>query len=754
MAEYLRRTWRELGRSLFEGERYTRNMRGITLVAVLLAAVNAVTGFINLRNGYYHAAATAPAFILAGLIILYFTLIRKQRTGAVVTAILAVVAVFTYEVFFVSHSFPIFWTMLLPLAFCYLAGVKQGLFLSLYFMALYWVLFSTPLRELAAARYSDVIAQRFPILYTADVVLTACIMVQYHRTTLKLMDNAESLLQAKENADRANASKSDFLANMSHEIRTPINAVLGMNEMILREAHGVEEKAGAGELRAALQNIGRYAGDAESAGHNLLAIVNDILDLSKIEAGRMELAEGEYQLSSVLNDVCGMTLFKAGEKGLDFRVDADETLPDGLFGDKVRVRQVITNLLNNAVKYTDRGSVRLILRGEGERQPGETLLLRITVEDTGIGIRPEDQDKLFTKFQRLDLEQNSTVEGTGLGLAITGSLLQLMGGWVEVESEYGKGSTFTAKIPQRVVYADPMGDFRERFRQSMQEAPAYRESFRAPDAAILIVDDTRMNLTVAAGLLKNTGVQLRTAAGGAEAVELAEKERFDLILLDQRMPGMDGTETLRRIRALEWARAVPVICLTADAVMGARERYLAEGFTDYLTKPIDSMALERMLMKYLPAEKVQSGGAEEREAVPEPMEYASLRSAGLSPELGLRYCGEDRDFYVSILQEYAHSGREKLWELQNAFEAGNRETYAILAHTLKSTSRTVGAEDLSEQAARLEAAANAGDTAALQAEHGALLERYSDLLTAILAVFPEETSAAGEEEVLEFYPEE
>ena len=263
-----------------------------------------------------------------------------------------------------------------------------------------------------------------------------------------------------------------------------------------------------------------------------------------------------------------------------------------------------------------------------------------------------------------------------------------------------------------------------------------------------------MNLTVAAGLLKNTGVQLRTAAGGAEAVELAEKERFDLILLDQRMPGMDGTETLRRIRALEWARAVPVICLTADAVMGARERYLAEGFTDYLTKPIDSMALERMLMKYLPAEKVQSGGTEEREAVPEPMEYASLRSAGLSPELGLRYCGEDRDFYVSILQEYAHSGREKLRELQNAFEAGNRETYAILAHTLKSTSRTVGAEDLSEQAARLEAAANAGDTAALQAEHGALLERYSDLLTAILAVFPEETSAAGEEEVLEFYPEE
>lgn len=581
---------------------------------------------------------------------------------------------------------------------------------------------------------------------------------------------ARALKLEKEAADQANKSKSDFLAEMSHEIRTPINAVLGMNEMILRESLPAQSAGGARpeDDSRAFAKISTYAGNIENAGRNLLAIINDILDFSKIESGKMEITEGRYRLSSMLNDLSNMVFFKTTEKGLDFIVDVDESLPDGLYGDEGRVRQIITNLLSNAVKYTEQGSVKLSMRGEvqGEPKPGGAILLKVAVRDTGIGIQREDIDKLFTKFQRLDLKRTGTVEGTGLGLAITSSLLDLMGGSIEVESEYGKGSVFTITVPQKIVSLEPVGNFQARFRKHAQEAEAYRAVFQAPDAHILIVDDTKMNLTVAVGLLKDTLMHIDTAGSGEKAVVLAREKRYDLILMDQRMPKMDGTEALRLIRSdADGAnRETPIICLTADAVIGARERYMAEGFTDYLTKPIDSHALEELLLRYLPGDKVACvrpyghGEEEKTPNVPADDRYAPLRRAGIDPEAGLNYCQRDEALYRTVLLQYAFDMQAKSDALKSAFEARDWTNYSVLVHSLKSSSRMIGAQDLSAAAEKLEKAADGAYAGGLLSEHEQLLLRWNDTVQAIRQSFDGAKAGGGsaqeDEEILEFLPED
>lgn len=580
---------------------------------------------------------------------------------------------------------------------------------------------------------------------------------------------AKTLKLEKEAADQANQAKSRFLADMSHEIRTPINAVLGMNEMILRESLQARNmgKPSTDASRSAFSNIISYSQNIESAGNNLLAIINNILDFSKIEAGRMDIVEGQYNLSSLLNDLSNMFYFKAKEKNLDFVIDVDESLPDKLFGDEVRVRQVITNILNNAVKYTEHGMVKLTLRGDlhGPAEPEQNIDLRIEVQDTGVGIRPEDMDKLFTKFQRLDLKKNSTVEGTGLGLAITRRLLKMMGGNIELNSEYGKGSVFTITIPQKIVSSEPIGDFQTRFQTNVMEATSYRESFRAPEARILIVDDTKMNLTVAEGLLKNTAIQIDTACGGEKAVELAQTNAYDLILMDQRMPKMDGTEALHLIRAQTDGanRETPVICLTADALIGARERYLEEGFTDYLTKPIDGLTLEQMLIKYLPDEKVQikqetEHDKEEAENVETGNSlFESLGAAGIDTQTGLRYCQNDEALYETLLNEYAQGADEKSRGLQEYYDARDWKNYAVLVHSLKSSSRMIGAVSLSEMAAKLETAADEGQEETIRLCHEGMMERYVSLTEAIRGIMGTKDELAYEtaedEDILEFLPE-
>ncbi|MBR3247001.1 MAG: response regulator [Clostridiales bacterium] len=566
------------------------------------------------------------------------------------------------------------------------------------------------------------------------------------------------LLEEKVRAESANNAKSDFLANMSHEIRTPINAVLGMNEMIIREDNRALDIAERDPLavQGALENISVYAGDVKKAGHNLLAIVNDILDFSKIESGQMDIIEAPYQLSSLINDINNMILFKAQDKGLKFTVEVDPSIPDELQGDEVRIRQILTNLLNNAVKYTDKGSVSLKLRGKN--QSDGVLTLNIVVWDTGIGIKPEDKEILFTKFQRLEMERNSTLEGTGLGLAITQLLIGLMGGTIDVESEYGKGSIFTVNIPQKIVADTPIGDFQTRLKENLPGDRPYRESFRAPEATILIVDDTRINLTVAVNLLKNTRMKIDTATSGAEAVSMASKTRYDLIFMDQRMPEMTGTEAFHNIRNTPdgASRDVPVVCLTADAVIGAKERYLSEGFSDYLTKPIDNFALEKMLMKYLPEDKVEhvteeltdesglNGNEEEY--------FATLRSVGIEPKTGLKYCQDDEVFYRAMLAEYAYGELEKAHNLQKSFEAGNWHDYSIYVHALKSSSKMIGASALSMRAAKLEAAANAVETGIIQTEHDSMMEEYELMTAVIRSVIPKSALDPDNDNITEYSP--
>lgn len=568
------------------------------------------------------------------------------------------------------------------------------------------------------------------------------------------------LIEEKIRAESANNAKSDFLANMSHEIRTPINAVLGMNEMIIREDHKAMDVAESDPLavRDALENISVYSRDIKKAGHNLLAIVNDILDFSKIEAGKMDLIVAPYQLSSLINDIHNMTLFKAQDKGLVFNVEVDPSIPDELSGDEVRIRQIITNLLNNAVKFTDKGTVDLKIRCR-KQEEGKILLI-IGVWDTGIGIKQEDKAILFDKFERLEMERNSTVEGTGLGLTITHRLVDLMEGKIEVESEYGKGSIFTVTIPQTVVSDAPIGDLQERLQEHMPGDRPYKESFRAPDARILIVDDTKINLTVAVNLLKNTKMKIDTATSGEESVSMAAKTKYDMIFMDQRMPEMDGTEALHKIRETEGGASceVPVVCLTADAVIGAKERYLSEGFSDYLTKPIDNYALEKMIVKFLPAEKVKKVFDEPAEAMyGDGMNeeiFTSLRSVGIEPKAGLKYCQDDEKLYRSLLAEYAYGELEKSHNLQKSYDNANWHDYSIYVHSIKSSSKMIGATALSMRAGKLEAAANAGDSGTIKTEHDVLMEEYEVVTAVIRSVIPKEELNAEDDSVTEFSPEE
>lgn len=397
-----------------------------------------------------------------------------------------------------------------------------------------------------------------------------------------------NLEKQKAIAEQANQAKSDFLARMSHEIRTPINSVLGMNEMILRESTQTDIK--------------KYAMNVKTSANSLLGIINDILDSSKIESGKMEILPVEYELDSLLNDVVNMVYVKAKDKDLKFEVNVDEKLPNKLYGDDVRIRQVLVNLLSNAVKYTLQGSVTFNVNG---KISGDELLMSYEVKDTGIGIKTEDFPRIFKSFERIEEKRNRNIEGTGLGMNIVLSLLNLMGTELKVNSVYGSGTIFYFELSQKIVSDEPIGNFRKKV-EKLGEEYSYKSLFTAPQAKILVVDDNDINRMVFTCMLLNTQVQITEAESGKKALKLVEKEHFDMIFLDHMMPELDGVETLQIMRRMEhnMSKDAPVIILTANAVTGAKEQYLSEGFDDYLSKPIMPEKLEQMIKDRLPKEYV------------------------------------------------------------------------------------------------------------------------------------------------------
>ena len=525
----------------------------------------------------------------------------------------------------------------------------------------------------------------------------------------------------------ANQAKTDFLANMSHEIRTPINAIIGMNEMVLREAK--EER------------LREYALAVHNSATTLLSLINDVLDISKIESGRTEIVEEEYELRLLLADCRNMVATRAAGKGLEFIVECDEKLPSKLYGDSMRVRQVIVNLLTNAIKYTQHGFVRFAVSGERTQ---EGLRLRVVVEDSGIGITQEDLGRLFLKFERFDLEHNRNVEGTGLGMNIVKELLRLMKGTIDVESEYGKGTKFTVEIPQKIVDETPVGQVKLTG-LGTEDAGRRESSFVAPGARILVVDDVEMNRKVIVNLLRETQIQIDTAESGMRCLELADAAEYDLILMDHMMPEMDGIETLRLLRQRQQAKETytPVIMLTANALSGMRELYLENGFDDYLAKPIGGEYLERKLLQYLPPEKVRTDVRVQEEA-PEPEEDPGRQTQeqmqkrldriknGL-PELdtdaGLLYCAESLDFYLEMLDDYAGNGRAQ--RLETAFGATDWETYEVEVHSLKGTSRTLGLTQLGDLAEKLQHAASERDESFLQENHAEMMRRLTEAIRCI-----------------------
>ena len=432
----------------------------------------------------------------------------------------------------------------------------------------------------------------------SEVICIVCIIVAVVICLTYCVKFTTKLENARKEADAANQSKSLFLAKMSHEIRTPINAIIGMNEMILRE----EDR----------EEILDYAMDVKSSAYTLLSTINDILDLSKIESGKMELVLVEYDVSSLLHDIVNMISMKAKDKGLDVILSLDEQLPSKLYGDDVRLRQILINLLNNAVKYTDEGSVTL--SAHGQIQDSKVQLL-FEVKDTGIGIRKEDLKKLFAEFERLEEKRNRNVEGTGLGMSIVTQLLSLMNSQLQVESVYGEGSRFYFSVEQDIVDNEPIGDIEENIREQVVEYN-YDVSFIAPEVRLLVVDDNMLNRKVFVNLLKEQKIQIDEAAGGYECLEMITKQHYDLIFLDHMMPELDGLETIKRMLELpeNMCKDVPVIALTANALSGAREMYLSNGFTDYLSKPFQPDKLEEMLLEYLPEDKIIAQDPSERPA--------------------------------------------------------------------------------------------------------------------------------------------
>ena len=566
---------------------------------------------------------------------------------------------------------------------------------------------------------------------------------------VKTRQNIEDQLQIEK---QANEAKSRFLSNISHEIRTPINAVLGFDEMILRESNDEE--------------IIKYAMDIQGSSKTLLTLINDILDFSKIEAGKMEIIPVEYEFSSIINDLVNMSSMRARDKNLEFKVNVNKDIPHILFGDEVRLKQCVLNLVTNGIKYTEHGSVTLDIDYEEIEIPPDVedissvsdldnILLKIKISDTGIGIKEEDIEKLSTAFERIDEKRNRTIEGTGLGINIVNSLLDMMGSKLNVESEYGKGSVFSFDLVQKVVNWEPIGDFAATYKESIKNTAEYQESFHAPNAKILVVDDTKTNLTVIIGLLKQTQIQVDTVTSGMEAIERVRQNKYDIIFLDHRMPEMDGIQTFHAMQEIDdnMSKDTPVIALTANAISGSREMYANEGFDNYMSKPVDPGKLEEMILMYLPPEKVSKPGdedfvstAQEDNEQEKKAMQSLLKVSGVDIEYAIDRCGS-AVAAVDVMKDFMLAIEERSGFIEKYLREKDIPNYTIYVHGLKSSAKAIGAIDLSERAEYLEKCGNDNWIEEIIDLTPELLSLYRSYLTRLKALSDEDEEDMSKEEI-------
>ncbi len=532
-----------------------------------------------------------------------------------------------------------------------------------------------------------------------------CVILILDMTDIKAYIN--EIKRVRQQAEKANIAKSEFLANMSHEIRTPMNAIIGLNDIIME---GTGDPA-----------IYAHAKDVKSAAKNLLAIINDILDLSKVEAGKMELVCADYHLKTVVDEVVGMMDLAASKRGLVMKYECDSALPCRYNGDEGRIKQILINILNNAIKFTKEGYVRACVTGRpGEQEDVELITFR--VEDTGCGIREEDLGKIFEDFRQVDAKRNRSVEGTGLGLAIVRHLVELMGGTIGVESVYGEGTVVSFTIPQKIVDRRSIAEVPEIPPSEMERG----ETFTAPGVKVLLVDDNLINRRVARGFLKNYAFDLTEAESGPEAIELVRQNRYDIIFMDHMMPVMDGIEAAEIIRrdCGENGAAPAIIALTANAMSGMRERFLEKGFQDFIAKPLDRKELGRLLARWVPEDRREAAVQEEAPAAPD---LSAFQIPGIDIAAASRYYVGGEEGFAELLELYHMDGQRKKALLRELAES-DIARYQVEVHGLKSASANIGAMDVSNMARAQENAAAKGDTDFIARQFPILMERYEALL--------------------------
>lgn len=527
----------------------------------------------------------------------------------------------------------------------------------------------------------------------------------------RMLNEQEKYMHEAESANRA---KSAFLSNMSHEIRTPINAIIGMNEMIARNSTDPK--------------IIGYSGNIESSSKSLLSLVNDVLDFSRIEAGKMELIVQQYDLRELIKDAWLMIYLRAQDKNLSLVTNIDENLPYNLSGDSNRIKQILVNLLTNAVKYTEKGSVSLCVSYSFSSE--SEILLKFTVKDTGIGLNPNEIEKLTRPFERLDENRTKSIEGSGLGLSIVTNLLLLMDSKLEVSSIYGQGSEFSFAVIQKVNAWDKIGVFspsKDNKKSISNKGPL----FTASKATVLVVDDNEMNRIVLVELLKRTLINVELATGGREAVSKAAVKKYDLILMDHRMPEVDGLMANRMIKENGLNKTTPVIVVTANAVTADDTTYIDEGFKGYILKPVNSTDLENIMYKNLSSELID-----------DPVELLTF----VDKNAGLEANGGSKEIYEKVIESYVISGETEIESIKKYISENDIKNYTIKVHALKSASRLVGATYLGELAYELEKCGDSGDVDTIHEK----TEMLINALNQVIEKLNSEYSILEKEDLLEY----